>query len=108
MAEPNNVSSQILLEMQRAGQDIAAVRKILLKVSQSELASQAGIGMSTMVAIEKGSTTVQLCHWLAVLEAIGLTQGLSEFANMGRHPEMLEAVRNGAPRTTRTSKRRKL
>lgn len=103
----SNVSDSTLQEMQRAGRDIAAVRKILHKASQAEIASRAGIGMSTMVAIEKGSTNVQLCHWLAVLETLGLTQGLAEFANMGRHPEMMEAVRSGAPKTARTTRRRK-
>jgi len=43
------------------------------KIKQADLASMAGIGMNSMVAIERGETTVQLGFYLQVLNALGIS-----------------------------------
>lgn len=51
--------------------------------SQSDLAAKAGIGITTMVAIEKGSAKVQFVHWLSVLWALDLL----DIVEMAAQPE---------------------
>lgn len=64
-----NKSSAVLAES--IGHAVSVSRRAR-KMKQSDLASLAGIGMNTMVAIEKGVATVQIGHYLSVLNSLGL------------------------------------
>lgn len=64
------------------GQKIALARKAR-RWTQSDLAAKAGIGLTTMVAIEKGEAKVQFAHWLNVLWALDLLDVLE----MAARPE---------------------
>ena len=96
--EAKTLSENIDAELRRAGKDISVARKMIHRISQGELATRAGIGLSTVVAIEKGECTVQLGHWLAVMDVLGLTQGIPAFARAVDHPGMAELVREVAPK----------
>ena len=52
------------------------------KMRQADLASLAGIGINTMVAIEKGAATVAIGHYLEVLDTLGLTAIFNPVVNM--------------------------
>lgn len=47
-------------------------------LTQPDLAAKAGIGLSTVVHIEKGASTVQMGYWLAVLWSLDLLKGFAE------------------------------
>lgn len=64
-----NKSAAVLAES--IGHAVSVSRRAR-KMKQSDLASLAGIGMNTMVAIEKGVATVQIGHYLSVLNSLGL------------------------------------
>lgn len=51
---------------------IISISRRARKIKQSDLAIDAGIGISTMVAIEKGCTKVQLGHYLSAINALGI------------------------------------
>lgn len=54
-------------------------------LTQADLASKAGVGLSTVVAIEKGTPTVQMGYWLMVLWALDLLPGLAaQLGQLGR------------------------
>lgn len=52
------------------------------KMKQADLASQVGIGMNTMVEIEKGSTTVQFGTYLKVFCALGMEDTFKPIINL--------------------------
>lgn len=52
------------------------------RLKQKDLAEMAGIGLNSMVAIEKGVETVQFGLYLQVLVALGITDLLNPLANM--------------------------
>ena len=54
-------------------------------LTQADLAAKAGLGLSTVVAIEKGAPTVQMGHWLTVLWALDLLGGFAtQVSQIGR------------------------
>ncbi len=66
---------------QKIGASISISRRAR-RWKQKDLAEMSGIGMNTMVAIEKGVSTVQLGLYLQVLSTLGITDILSPVANM--------------------------
>lgn len=52
--------------------NIIKERRILLKVSQQTLADLAGVGINTLVAIERGTGNPSLSVLCRVLDALGL------------------------------------
>lgn len=53
--------------------NMVSVSRRVRKIKQADLAVMSGIGMNTMVSIEKGETTVQLGLYLQVFTALGIT-----------------------------------
>lgn len=53
--------------------NVVSVSRRARKIKQADLASMAGIGMNSMVSIEKGETTVQLGFYLQVFTTLGIT-----------------------------------
>lgn len=56
-----------------------------LGLTQSDLAAKAGIGLSTVVAIEKGSPTVQIGFWICALWALDLLDHFKALTDLGRN-----------------------
>ena len=65
------------------GGRVAAVRRAH-GLPQADLAAKAGIGMSTLVAIERGAATVQIGFWFKVLWALDLLGPFAELTRLGR------------------------
>lgn len=74
-------------------------------LTQPDLAAKAGIGLNTMVAIEKGSPTVQIGFWLNVLWALDLLEGFGELAQLGRSQDAA-LLEERLPRRVRGKRRR--
>lgn len=55
-------------------------------LTQSDLASKAGVSLSTMAAIETGSPTVQMGFYLGVLFALDALDGLEKLAVLADDP----------------------
>lgn len=68
------------------------------KIKQADLAEMAGIGMNTMVGIEKGITTVQLGHYLSVLDALGITDILNPIKMMTADTTGIESMTTFLPK----------
>jgi len=66
---------------EKVGHAISVSRRAR-KWKQKDLAVMSGVGMNTMVAIEKGATTVQLGLYLQVLNTLGITDLLNPITNM--------------------------
>lgn len=62
-------------------------------LTQADLAAKAGVGLSTIVAIEKGRPTVQFGFWLSALWALDLLEGFESIAWLGAadNASLLEA-----------------
>lgn len=68
------------------------------KMKQAELANLAGIGINTMVSIEKGLTTVQLGLYLEVMNALGITNILSPITNLTGDAEGIASMSSLLPK----------
>lgn len=73
--------------LEALGERIALTRRYR-NLTQVDLARQVGIGLSTLVAIERGQTTVQIGFWLRTLQALDLLEhfdaGILGFAGCRR------------------------
>ena len=74
---PELLDDTVLETSYKLGKSIAAVRKSQ-KLSQIELAFDAGVGRSTLIEIERGSPKVQLAHYLSVMKELGMLHLLSQ------------------------------
>jgi DNA-binding XRE family transcriptional regulator len=71
-------------------------------LTQGDLAAKAGISMTTMAAIEKGGSTVQMGYWLSVLWALDLLQGFSDLVGqLGRDAGDVALLESQLPRRVR-------
>lgn len=88
------------------GQRVSAARRAR-GLTQPDLAAKAGIGMSTMVAIEKGAPTVQFGFWLSVLWALDLLEGFAQLAQLGRDPASAALMEEHLPKRVRNRRKPK-
>lgn len=65
--------------LEKMGTNIKRAR-LRRNISAEHLAKQAGIGMNTLTAIEKGSAAVSLGAYAAVLSALGMEKDLEQIA----------------------------
>ncbi len=65
------LKSQCVVNKKQIG-DIIKARRRLLKVRQLELSELAGIGINTLVAIERGQGNPKIETLLALLDTLGL------------------------------------
>lgn len=77
---PRKIDKSLLpFEVDAALQDLARVvsdaRKVRM-LTQRDLSAKAGIGVNTMVQIEKGDPGVQMVAWLRVLWALDMLSAL--------------------------------
>ena len=71
-------------------------------LTQTDVAIKAGIGLRTMVAIEKGAPTVQMGYWLAVLWALDLLTGFGRLVeDLGREAGEVALLESQLPRRVR-------
>ena len=91
-----------LVEAQLAalGNRIAVARKARCW-TQGDLANRAGVGLNSIVNIERGAPTVQFGYWALALWALGLLDGLGDVAQLQDDREGLELIKERMPRRVR-------
>jgi|GEM_PF-1569113 len=77
------------------------------KIKQADLAAMAGIGMNSMVAIEKGETTVQLGFYLQVFNALGITDILKPIVDHTADTEGIASMSNLLPKRVISNRRKR-
>jgi hypothetical protein len=70
------------------------------------LAAKAGVGLSTIVAIEKGAPTVQLGFWLNALWALDLLQPFAQLTQLGLGAPGTALLEAQLPQRVRSSRKR--
>lgn len=88
------------------GRRISLVRRAK-GITQSDLAAQAGISLSTMLSIEKGAATVQIGFVLKTLWALGLEDTFKSLEAFGSDRELLMLMADAVPGTVVESRRRR-
>jgi transcriptional regulator with XRE-family HTH domain len=70
-------------------------------MTQPDLAARAGIGMSTLLAIERGASTVQIGFTLNTLWALGLEGTFAFVGAFGSDSEMTSLMAESVPKRVR-------
>jgi transcriptional regulator with XRE-family HTH domain len=71
-------------------------------LTQPELAARSGISTNTLVAMEKGTASVQIGFWLQVLWALDLLDGfIDAVSHLGKTPADVDALEADLPRRVR-------
>lgn len=68
------------------------------RMRQRDLCEKAGIGLNTMVAIEKGAATVQIGHYVRVLNALDRLAPIQRAAEIGCDEQGATEMANTLPR----------
>lgn len=87
------------------GERISLARRAR-RLTRPDLAARAGIGLSTLVAIETGAPTVQIGSVLMVLWGLGLEGTFDTLSNLGSDKELSALMADAVPLRVRTPKRR--
>jgi transcriptional regulator with XRE-family HTH domain len=96
--------SPVDLTLENLGARIALSRKAR-GLRQSDLALMAGVGRSTVVAIEKGSPEVTMGNYARALNAMGILDQLSSVANPLYDLDAVEMMTAKLPERVRLSKK---
>lgn len=86
--------------LQELGQRLARIRK-QQRLSQTELAEEAGVGVATLRRIEAGQDS-QLASWLKLLKALGMTSAIDTLLPEEFSSPMAEA-RGASRKRTKSS-----
>lgn len=82
------------------GERIAVARKARYW-TQADLAAKAGVGLNSVVNIERGASTVQIGFWFLVLWAMDLLEAVDDIARLEDDLEGMAAVKKRLPRRIR-------
>lgn len=82
--------------------DLVSITRRQRSWTQADLAAKAGIGLSTLADIEKGSPSVQMGHWLKALWAVDQAERLSRFADPQADREGVSLMVGKLPKRIRT------
>lgn len=82
------------------GENIRLARKRRLWTT-ANLAERAGISRTTLVSIEKGSPSVTMGHYAAVLFALGMSEDLSKLAADDREGRTMQDIATLSKRVRR-------
>lgn len=58
----------------------------------------AGMGLSTLIAIERGSANVAISHWIRAMEALNLHSGFDSLGSLGSDPQATQALMSLVPK----------
>lgn len=86
------------------GERISLARRAR-RITQPDLAAKAGIGLSTLLAVEKGAPTVQIGSVLMVLWALGLEGTFDQLSSLGSDRELTELMADTIPLTVQPKRR---
>lgn len=99
------MTTAVQVTLAALGQTINTAR-LSRNMTQEAVKDIAGIGMNTMIKIEKGSPTVQMGHYASVLDALGIIGLLKNAADISKDEIAVESMRGLLPKRA-TTKRRK-
>ena len=88
----------------RLGERISLMRRTRL-LTQADLASKTGVGLSTMAAIEAGSPTVQVGFYLGALYALDAIAGLDKVVDITEDRATLGRLAEAVPKRVRFVRR---
>lgn len=91
--------------LQALGRRIADARKAR-NLTQGTLAGIAGIGLSTMVALESGKPGVAMGNLIRAIDAMGLLDQLDQLLLPNKDPVMVQLAVDSLPKRARATKRR--
>lgn len=74
---------------------------------QKDLCDQAGIGLNTMVAIEHGSSTVQIGHYIRVMAIMDRLDPIRRAAEIGADEFAAKEMTNHLPKRASSGKPRR-
>lgn len=86
------------------GERISLARRAR-RITQPDLAAKAGIGLSTLSAVERGAPTVQIGSVLMVLWALGLEGTFDTLSNLGSDKELAELMADTVPLTVHAKRK---
>lgn len=86
--------------LRELGERIAIARKARYW-TQSDLAAKAGVGLNSVVNIERGAQTVQIGFWFLVLWTMDLLEGIDGIARLEDDPEGMATLKKRLPRRVR-------
>jgi transcriptional regulator with XRE-family HTH domain len=89
----------------RLGERVSVARRARL-LTQADLASRAGVGVGTVVAIEAGRASVQIGFYASVLFALDLLTGFDRLAALEDDPTTLDRLGAALPERVRFSRAR--
>jgi transcriptional regulator with XRE-family HTH domain len=92
--------------LQALGQRLAAARRARGQ-TQADLATDAGLGLSTIVALEAGKPGVAIGNLVRALDALGMLEQLDQLLHPGRDEVMLQFAVDNLPRRARAARRRR-
>jgi transcriptional regulator with XRE-family HTH domain len=86
------------------GERISLARRAR-RITQPDLAAKAGISLSTLTAVEKGTPTVQIGSVLMVLWALGLEGTFDTLSSLGSDKELSALMADSIPLTVHPKRR---
>lgn len=85
----SQVSKAVTGQIEAMGQRISVARRVR-GMTQSSLADLAGVGLSTVTAIESGRTGVSIGNVFSVLDALGLLDQVETVAAPGQDQSFID------------------
>lgn len=70
------------------------------------MAERCGMGLSTIISIEKGSAQVSLAHWILVLEVFEIQAGLFNLGEIFQDKRALVRMRELVPKRATARQKR--
>ena len=86
--------------LEALGERVAVARKARYW-TQADLAVKAGVGLNTIVNIERGAQTVQIGSWFLALWAMDLLDAVEGVARLEDDPEGMAELKKRLPRRVR-------
>ncbi len=86
------------------GERISLARRAR-RLTQPDLAAKAGIGLSTLLAVERGAPSVQIGSVLMVLWALGLEGTFDTLSNLGSDKELSSLMADSVPLKVRAKRK---
>lgn len=90
--------------LQGLGRRIADAR-LARNMGQSTMAGLAGLGISTVVAIEAGRTGVSIGNVIRVIDALGLMEQVDQLLHPRKDEVMLQLAVDSLPKRSRPGRR---
>lgn len=103
---PNDAERRTEQALIRLGQRVSHARRVR-NLTQTELAGQAELGLSTIVAIEAGRSGVGMGNFFRVVDALGMLEQVEGVLDPSRDDMLVQHGIDSLPKRAKANKRRK-